>query len=68
METAPILELSREEIVARIEQGARQRRRLSARELLRQYQAGSLDEPGEVADLLALAHLLAEDDPLLAAA
>jgi hypothetical protein len=41
---------------------------MSARELLRKYRAGTLDEPGEVADLLALANLLAEDDPLLAPA
>jgi hypothetical protein len=68
METASILELSREEIVARIDQGAQRRRRMSARELLRKYRAGTLDEPGEVADLLALANLLAEDDPLLAPA
>ncbi len=64
METAPILELTREDIVARIEQGAWRRRRLSARELLRRYRAGALDDPGEVADLLALAHLLPDDDPL----
>lgn len=68
MDNTPVLELTREEIIRRIEEGARRRRGLSAHELLRRYRAGTLEEPGEVADLLALAHLLAEDDPLLAAA
>lgn len=68
MDTVPILELTREEILRRIEEGARRRRGMSARELLHAWRTGTLEEPGEVADLLALAHLLAEDDPLLAAA
>lgn len=68
MDAAPILELSRDEILRRIEEGAQRRRGISARELLHAWRTGTLEEPGEVADLLALAHLLAEDDPVLAAA
>jgi len=48
--------------------GARSRRGVSARDLLQQYRAGSLEDPCEVIDLLALADLLREDDPLFAAA
>jgi hypothetical protein len=60
------LQLSRDEIVEAIEQGARKRRNMTARELLLAYRAGELSEPGQVADLLVLADLLAPDDPLLA--
>ena len=59
------LQLSRDQIVAKIEQGARKRRNMTARELLRAYCAGELPEPGQVADLLVLADLLPTDDPLL---
>lgn len=61
------LELSRDRIAAVLEQGARERRGISARHLLRAYCRGSLREPGEVADLLALADLLPDDDPIVAA-
>ena len=60
----PVLELSRDEIVARIEDGARSRTGLSAGEMVRRYLAAQLDDPGQVADLLALARLLPENDPL----
>ena len=60
----PVLELSRDEIVARIEDGARSRIGLSAGEMVRRYLAAQLDDPGQVADLLALARLLPENDPL----
>ena len=63
-----IVELTREELVERLEQEALRRRGMSARDLLLAYRRGRLDDPGEVADLLALASLLPEDDPLLAAA
>lgn len=67
MEDGSILELTREEIVERIEEGARRRRGMSARDLIRAYLEGRLENPGEVADLLVLADLLAEDDTLVAA-
>ena len=35
---------------------------------MRRYRAGLLKDRGQVADLLALTSLLAEDDPLFAAA
>ena len=63
-----IVELTREELVERLEQEALRRRGMSARDLLLAYRRGSLEDPGEVADLLALASLLPENDPLLAAA
>lgn len=66
-EPSHVIQLTREEIVARIEQGAQRRRGMSARDLIIAYKTGSLEDPGEVADLLALSDLLSEDDPLLAA-
>jgi len=62
-----VLELTREQILARLEEGAGRRRRLSARDMLRLYRDGQLDEPCDVADLLALADLLPENDPVFAA-
>ena len=62
--TSTDLELTRDEILAQIEDGARHRLGLSARELVRAYRAGCLEDPGSVADLLALAHLLRDDDPV----
>ena len=63
-----IIELTRDEILQRLEAGASRRRRLSAREMLRLYRDGKLDEPCDVADLLALADLLPENDPVFTAA
>ena len=60
------LELSRDWIVRLIERGAHERRGISARRLVRAYRRGQLREPGEVADLLALADLLPDDDPIVA--
>ncbi|MBI2358781.1 MAG: hypothetical protein HYV04_07715 [Deltaproteobacteria bacterium] len=68
MKNSEVLELTREEIIAPIEEGARRRLRMSARDLVRKYRSGQLDQPGEVADLLALANLLPDNDPLFAAA
>jgi hypothetical protein len=53
--------------LARLEEGARSRAGLSAKEMVKRYLAGRLDDPGRVADLLALARLLPEDDPLFVA-
>jgi hypothetical protein len=63
---AGVLELTREEILDRLERGAQRRRGITARDLVRSYRAGTLDDPGAVADLLALAYLLPEDDPIFA--
>ena len=59
------VELTRDEIIRRLEVGARRRRGMSARDLVRTFRSGKLEEPCEVADLLALADLLRDDDPLL---
>lgn len=63
----PILDLTRDEILHEIDVLARARRGLSAHQLLFAYREGRLEEPGEVADLLALADLLDENDPVFAA-
>jgi len=63
-----ILTLSRQEIVDRLDREARVRLGMTVEEFLRKYRAGALHDPGEVADLIALANLLVEDDPLFAAA
>jgi len=58
-----VLELTRGEILTRIEKSAKQRGLLySAPELVRAYRDGRLDET--VADVVALAALLPDDDPL----
>jgi hypothetical protein len=59
-----VRELSRDEIVAMIDSQAKRRRGLTASQLVRAYAEGTLEAAGEVADLLALADLLPEDDPL----
>jgi hypothetical protein len=64
MTTDGVLELTRDEIVRRIERGAQRRLHMSARELVQAYRLGRLEDPGLVADLIALASLLAESDPL----
>ena len=56
--------LTREEIVRLVDEGARARRGTSGEELIRAYRAGRLKEPCAVMDLLGLAFLLDEDDPL----
>lgn len=56
--------LTRSEIVATLDREARARRDMSGAELVAEYRAGRLVEPGEVADLIGLAHLLGDDDPL----
>ena len=65
---AAALELKREEIVARLERGARRRLDLSAQEFILAYREGRLRDCGQVADLLSLAHLLDKNDPLFASA
>ena len=63
METGE-LELSREQIAARIEEGARRRLGLSANQMVQLFRDGALKDCGSIADLLSLAHLLEKDDPL----
>ncbi|MDP8932202.1 MAG: hypothetical protein M3O70_27460 [Actinomycetota bacterium] len=58
-------ELDRDEIIKRIDRGALARRGVTGEDLLAAYRGGWLEEPGEVADLLVLADLLADDDPIL---
>jgi hypothetical protein len=56
--------LTRDEIVDMIDEHARKRRGYSARHLLRAYRTGRLDQPGEFGDLLCVAGLLDDDDPI----
>jgi hypothetical protein len=56
---------SREELIAEIDKGARERRGISGRRLVRAWRTGRLRESGEVADILALAFLLGKDDPFV---
>lgn len=60
-----VIELTRDELVDMLEVEAQRRRGLPATVLLRQYRSGKLDQPGDVADVIALADLLPENDPLL---
>ena len=68
LEHASILELKREQIAQQLDREARRRLAISGEELVRRYRAGLLKDHGPVADLLALTGLLAEDNPLFAAA
>jgi hypothetical protein len=61
--TTEHIELSREEIVERLEESAR-RYGMSAGQLVRKYLDGTLEDPGAVADVLALASLLDDEDEL----
>jgi hypothetical protein len=57
----PVLELTRGQILTRIEQCAKQRGLLySAADLIRAYRSGEFHD----ADVVALAALLPDDDPL----
>ena len=59
-----INELSREQIVERLDFGASRVLNVSAAEMVRAYRAGELQDPGEVVEFLILASLLRTDDPL----
>lgn len=63
MET-PLLDLNRDQIVTRMERGAKQRLNMGVQDFVTQYRAGRLPDPGRVADLVALAALLHDTDPL----
>lgn len=62
----PIQNLTRKEIYEYIDKTAWKRIGISANELLRSYREGALEDPGAVADLLILADLLPDDDPVFA--
>jgi hypothetical protein len=64
MDRPSVLTLSREEILSRIDCAAQQRLRMSGPEMLRAYKAGRLMDLGSVADVIVLANLLAENDPV----
>ena len=65
LETSTILELTRSQILSRIERGAKQRGLpYSAEDLISAYRAGRLEDSSAVADLVGLASLLPDDDPL----
>lgn len=59
------LELTRDQIAGRLEQEALERLGISARELIERYRAGKLEDPSAVRDLLILASLLPDGDPLV---
>jgi len=62
------LRLTRDEIIAQLEDGVQRRLHMSATDFVRAYREGRLADPGRVADLLMLAQLLDERDPLFVAA
>lgn len=64
LKTEPILQLTQPEIYKRLEEGAQRRCGMSATRLIQLYKEGRLENPGAVIDLLSLAHLLPDDDPL----
>jgi len=57
------IELSRDEIVQRLETAAR-RFNMTVTQFLTAYRHGTLADPGAVADVVALADLLTDEDPL----
>jgi hypothetical protein len=56
--------LSREQIVNALENESQRRLQMSAEKLVEHYRDGTLDQLGDVADLLALAAMLEPSDPL----
>ncbi len=62
--STPVLELTRDQIVTRIERGAKRRLNLGVQDFIKLYRAGRLEDPAAAADLVALAALLKDDDPL----
>lgn len=59
-----VLELTRDQIVARIERGAKQRLNLGVEDFIARYRDGRIEDSAAVADLVALAALLRDDDKL----
>lgn len=68
-DTSNVVELTREQIVHALDEESERRLGIRADELVRRYKSGNLKgDCGKFADLLALASLLNEDDPLFVAA
>jgi len=61
-----IVKLSRDQILASLEAGAKARCGMSARVMLRRYHKGRLADPSRITDLIALSNLLRKNDPFLA--
>jgi hypothetical protein len=61
------VELTRDEILAQIDQVSRKRLGLTAEEALQQWRAGELEDPGAVGDALVLSDLLDPEDPVFGA-
>ena len=59
-----IIKRSRSDIVDMLETRARKRLGISAKQLLKKYRTGKLDDVGEVADLIVLSGLLPDNDPI----
>ena len=55
-------ELTRDEIVSRIEEQTKARFGLSAADFIREYRAGRLKDPIEATDVMTLVAILAEED------
>jgi len=66
LKTSTTLDLSRADILARLDGATKERLRIPAREFVRLYRAGKLEDLGSFADLISLIYLLPEDDPLFA--
>ena len=62
----PTLEMTRGEIVAEMERVAQARLGVSAADVVADYLAGTLEDPGQVGDVLVLAGLLDPADPYFA--
>ena len=61
---AVYVELTQDEIVKRIESEARNRLGMSARDMVRMFLNGRLEDPGDIIDLIGLASMLDTDHPL----
>jgi hypothetical protein len=59
--------MSRDEILHCIDAAAQQRLGMSGPAMLSAYRAGRLKNYGSVADVIVLANLLADDDPVFVA-
>lgn len=64
MESPVYLELTQEEIVQRLEAGARERLGLSAADLKQAFESGTLEDPCDLIDILGLAAMLDLDHAL----